>query len=792
LEENLKEIDFKIPIESKEIVNKFEPEFSCKKEEEIVPKVCLWQNGFIIYNKFGEIIILNIKEKKSFQIFTDFFKDSVFNVSYGVSSLNEQLLIFFNEDKFILLNLDKRQILKKYFFEKIYGVSDKNDNFFHILTSSGLFILNEDTFNPVIKFETEISNPSFFFSLEEGLIVLEKSGKIIYFDKKGKAKIIYNNYCPIVNPLYFEKQKKILFFINGNYSHFGSLNLQNFKLNFYEYFLEFNNSAVICPLCSSHAVVPTYDGYLINLHPDPRVGIKNKILEPKNYIYTYKNKYYVMFSQSFKEARTPRSIYEKWQNVTYALADENRKDRPFIVPLSENRLYRWYGEARISILDVREEINHFTFFELKGFIYPIGLSENFFVAFEEKKIYIIDLDKIIKEGTIKIISPIDKKELNSKELLYNIENNEIEYINEELIKNSDINSKNKYGETPLIISARNNNFDLCKLLLKNGADVNEVDSGGRTALIFSIINGNRQIFELLLKAKANVKVFDNEGNSPLFHLIRWAVKDACEAFEKGEGLLKNFYLFLSFLDDLINKGLEVDAKNKHGETALMEACKYGGYFYEFLISKGADVNAKNKDGLTPLMYACNYGKIDVCKDLISKGANISERDKEGKTALIHSAISGNAEICELLLSNGANVEEKDNNGKTALWHAVSSNQAKACELLISKGADVNEKNEYGVTLLMEVLEPYVYGTDRYEICEILISNGANINEKDKDGRTALMYAAMGGLEDICKLLISKGAKLEEKDNEGKDAIALAEREGHNNVVEYLKSIKNKN
>lgn len=52
-----------------------------------------------------------------------------------------------------------------------------------------------------------------------------------------------------------------------------------------------------------------------------------------------------------------------------------------------------------------------------------------------------------------------------------------------------------------------------------------------------------------------------------------------------------------------------------------------------LLDKGADVNAKDKKGMTPLMRAARSGEFDIVRVLIERGARISEEDEIGKTAL---------------------------------------------------------------------------------------------------------------------------------------------------------------
>jgi ankyrin repeat protein len=54
----------------------------------------------------------------------------------------------------------------------------------------------------------------------------------------------------------------------------------------------------------------------------------------------------------------------------------------------------------------------------------------------------------------------------------------------------------------------------------------------------------------------------------------------------------------------------------------------------YLIDKGIDINAKNKFGQTPLFYAVMYNHSpEIIQHFIDQGANINIKDTEGDTIL---------------------------------------------------------------------------------------------------------------------------------------------------------------
>ncbi len=93
------------------------------------------------------------------------------------------------------------------------------------------------------------------------------------------------------------------------------------------------------------------------------------------------------------------------------------------------------------------------------------------------------------------------------------------------------------------------------------------------------------------------------------------------------------------LEQLLRGGYDVDARDEHGNTALMLAALHGWTAAALvLIRRGADLNHAAKYHLTALMLAVINGRGEIVRALVEAGADLSVRGSgapgfHGKTAL---------------------------------------------------------------------------------------------------------------------------------------------------------------
>jgi len=110
------------------------------------------------------------------------------------------------------------------------------------------------------------------------------------------------------------------------------------------------------------------------------------------------------------------------------------------------------------------------------------------------------------------------------------------------------------------------------------------------------------------------------------------------------------------LQNLLADGADIDARDGHGQTALMLAAAAGhAQVVEWLVGHAAELNQTAKYGLSALMLAVIRGHVEVVRTLVAAGADpglcgSGAPGFAGKTALDLAVARGDGEMGELLRS----------------------------------------------------------------------------------------------------------------------------------------------
>ncbi len=238
------------------------------------------------------------------------------------------------------------------------------------------------------------------------------------------------------------------------------------------------------------------------------------------------------------------------------------------------------------------------------------------------------------------------------------------------------------------------------------------------------------------------------------------------------------------LDQAIEAGASINAKNANGETPLMQT--HSADVLGALLDRDADVEAADQNGMTPLMHIGHHGcRPESHADMIEKDDDLNCKwlypDEEWETLLTEydetlSSIPCLSVCAQMLIDEGADVNARDKEGRTPLMHMYTPletlrisdwavDSGAYVKTLLEAGADVNAKDDHQKTVLM-------YASDVITI-KYLIAAGADINAQDDQGNTALMSQIHDYIiPDNIIALIEAGADKTIKNNQGQTALDL--------------------
>ena len=362
-----------------------------------------------------------------------------------------------------------------------------------------------------------------------------------------------------------------------------------------------------------------------------------------------------------------------------------------------------------------------------------------------------------------------------------------------LIQNgADVNAKGDDGGTALHAAAFLGQYEIAKLLIQNGADVNAKNNEGETVINGTMADwGTTEFIAGILQLKLDRESVET-GRSQIVELLR---KNGVTA-EFSDPTDNNFWAMvgvgnLQAVKQHLAKGLDINAKNKDGVTALQIATLLGQYeIAELLVQKGADVNTKANDGTTALHSAAFLGRYKEAKLLLENRIDANIRNNDGATAIdilnldwrttqfVAQMLSlrvdkekvedGRNKIKKLLGQQVASLDNQSNQSDfvgQSLHEAVLVGNLEGVKRHIVVKSDLNQKDPnlqgQGASALHIAS---IFG--QLEIVELLIQAGVDLNQADREGSTPVHAAAFFCHEKILLSLLNAGATPNQPDNKG--------------------------
>ncbi len=183
---------------------------------------------------------------------------------------------------------------------------------------------------------------------------------------------------------------------------------------------------------------------------------------------------------------------------------------------------------------------------------------------------------------------------------------------------------------------------------------------------------------------------------------------------------------LDALQASLNKGVNIDATNRQGRTAIVIASLNKHYeCVSFLISAGADINKQDETCFNPFLLSCLNNDLTLLRIMIPAKPDLTLLTRFGGVGITPASEKGHVEIVR--------------------------------ELLEKTEMNVNHTNFVGWTPLLEAIVLNDGGDKQQQIVKLLLDHGANPHMTDKYGKKPLELAREKGYQEIAELLIAAGA-----------------------------------
>jgi ankyrin repeat protein len=214
---------------------------------------------------------------------------------------------------------------------------------------------------------------------------------------------------------------------------------------------------------------------------------------------------------------------------------------------------------------------------------------------------------------------------------------------------------------------------IAAILAADPTQINAKDKLGNTPLHYAAFHGNLPAVKALIDAGADVKAKNSYGP--------FLPGDLGGAFWSGSQTHQDPVFLLQMHG--VNTA---DMQNGYTPLDLTMFSSRHKEIVDLLLAKGADVNAQASSGATPLFWAVMRDQKDDVVTLLAKGANVNLADAYGDTILDCALHLNYVGLVPILVDHGADVNAVDQSMHRPLTYALGMDDTSIARYLKAHGA----------------------------------------------------------------------------------------------------------
>ena len=317
-----------------------------------------------------------------------------------------------------------------------------------------------------------------------------------------------------------------------------------------------------------------------------------------------------------------------------------------------------------------------------------------------------------------------------------------------LANGANIKDVNHDGANSLLLLVPHLTDDqMMNYFIDHGLSLQDRDENGNNVFFYTAKTGNKDMMDILIEKGVDYKVRNKQGANAII------------AASQGTRRKTNDLNVFEYLE---SKGIEPNIITEEGVTPLhaLAARSKDAEIIKYFVNKGVDVNQADSHGNTALLNAASRNDLQIVKLVAAKTKEVNHKNKKGATALANAVRGNSIEVVEYLINAGADVKLKDAEGNTLGYYLINSYRGQnkkdfdsKLSLLKKQGFDPARSQAKGNSLLHLAVDK-----NELSLVEKVLAMNIDVNKTNDEGTTALQIAAMKATDaEILRLLVSKGA-----------------------------------